>query len=397
MQRFKVAVIGGGASGIVAAITARRRGDDIVLCERGPRLGRKVLASGNGRCNLSNESLDETSYNAASGHLVKGILSRFGKDEIASFFFGLGVMLHSEEGRIFPITNQSVTVVRALELELERLSIPVEYGFDIAQITESGDVFTLHAKSGKSVSCGHLIIAAGGKSYPALGSDGSGYALAREFGHAIVDPVPAAVPVVVKSELCHLLQGQKVRAAASAVIDGETAAKADGELLFTKYGLSGTAILDIARPISVALNRPAKKDAGIIIDLVPFMDEAALSNELARRCAKERDAEGLLVGILPNKFGPALRSLIGKVDPQEFAKTLKGMRFKVEGTRGWNEADFTAGGVASDEVSERTLESRLRENIYFAGEILDVDGRRGGYNLAWAWASGYVAGLRGRE
>jgi len=389
---FEIAVLGGGASGILAAISAARAGKRACLCERMPRLGRKVLASGNGRCNLANEDLSETFYNPSSRSLVKSVFSKFGKDRILDFFKALGLRTYSEGGRLFPVTNQSSSVLKVLELELGRLAVPVELDFEVTRIAEREGGFILVSRSGSKISCGALVMAAGGRSYPAFGSDGSAYKFAGQFGHRIITPVPSAVPLVAKDPLCHALQGQKIFSSARAIIDGEANSEAAGEVLFTKYGLSGTAILDISNAVSIAINRQGKRNVAAALDMAPFMDEAALRTELDRRLGMGYPPEELLSGILPNKFGVALGVMLRTKDVPSIAKELKAKKFIVTATRGWNEADFTAGGVDAAEVVAETLESNLKKGLYFAGEILDVDGRRGGYNLAWAWASGYVAG-----
>jgi predicted Rossmann fold flavoprotein len=292
------------------------------------------------------------------------------------------------------VTDQSASVLKVLEAELARLSIPVETGFDVSAISgareENG--FRVSARSGKAVTARSVILACGGKTYPAFGSDGSAYKLAERFGHTIVEPVPVAVPLTIKDSLCHLLQGQKIKAAARSVVGGKEKERAEGDLLFTKYGLSGTVILDVSESVSIAINRNGEKDVAVIIDMVPFMAEAELADELSKRAARKIPPEGMVTGILPNKFGAALRDLFRTKAPAEAAKALKNRGFKVLGTRGWNEADFTAGGVDVDEVDPATMESRLKKGLYFTGEILDVNGKRGGYNLAWAWASGLLAG-----
>lgn len=392
MRKFRTAIIGGGASGIIAAISAKRKGDDVVICERMPRIGKKILVSGNGRCNLLNEKLDESFYNQSARPLVGSVLAKFGKDSICKFFKDLGLEIYPEDGRIFPVTNQSSSVLRVLEMELHGLSVPIELNFDVGRISRSGKGFTISAKDGKSIECEKLIIAGGGKSYPALGSDGSCHELAKDLGHSIVEPVPAAVPLVVKDRLCHLLQGQKIFSVARAVIDGKPYRESSGDLLFTKYGLSGTAIIGISEEISIALHRLNKKDIHVSVDMAPFMDNHALKAEIGRRIDASWKAEDLLTGILPNKFGAALRDLLSGGNVENIIKELKSKLFKVAGTRGWNEAYLTSGGIDTKEVKEHTLESRLVKGLYFAGEILDVSGQRGGYNLAWAWASGYVAG-----
>lgn len=387
MQHFDAAVIGGGASGILAAISCKRAGGSCILLEKGRSLGRKILASGNGRCNLSNEKIDESFYNQSARPLVKSVFMKFGGKDIADFFNHIGLFLHSEEGRIFPATNQSTSVLRVLEIELKKISVPVEFGFEAAEIAKNGSGFLISPRSGQKISCSNVILSGGGKSYPALGSDGSAYRLAEKFGHKIIDPVPVAVPVVAKDRTIHLLQGQKISVNARCIIGGRTSCEAAGDLLFTKYGLSGTAILDISEDISIAVNRNGAKTVEVSVDLVPFMYEESLKKELALRKAKRHTDEDILTGILPNKFCRAIKSLD--------ASRLKDWRYNVTGTRGWNEAEFTAGGVDTSQVREGTLESRLIKGLYFAGEILDVNGKRGGYNLAWAWASGFTAGLTG--
>ena len=389
---FEVAVLGGGASGIVAAISAKREGSSVVICERLSRMGKKILASGNGRCNLLNEELSELSYNPASRPLVKSIFSKFGKSGILDLFKGLGLHTYSEAGRIFPFTNQSSSVLKVLETELKRLSVPVEFDFEAKDINDTKDGFLISSKSGHHILCGKLIMAAGGKSYPSLGSDGSCYKFAETFGHRIIDPAPSAVPLLAKDPLCHLLQGQKIFASAKATINGKTGVGISGDVLFTKYGLSGTAILDISRAVSIALNRKEKKAVTVVLDMVPFMDDLLLKEELANRLKRGISGEELIAGILPNKFGPSLEDILKTKDTSLIVKGLKSKKFNITGTRGWNEADFTAGGVDTAEVNDGTLESKIKKGLYFSGEILDVDGCRGGYNLAWAWASGFVAG-----
>ena len=396
MQRFSTVVVGGGASGIVAAISAARRGISVVLCEKMPQLGKKILASGNGRCNLLNDRLDESHYNEAAQPLARSIFSKFGKSAIKNFFNDLGLATYSENGRIFPVTNQSSSVLKILESELKRLSIPLELGFDISAISYGKDEFALTSKSGMKICAKDVVIACGGKTYPSFGADGSAYKLAKHFGHTIVEPVPVAVPLVTKDALCHGLQGQKISATARCIIDGKACVEKRGDLLFTKYGLSGTAILDASEEASIALNRHKKRHVTILIDMVPFMTQAALATELARRIKSGAAPEDMVAGILPNKFGPALKDLLKTGKPESIAGWLKEKQFAVTGTRGWNEADFTAGGVATNEISETSLESKIRSGLYFAGEILNVNGERGGYNLAWAWASGFIAGERAK-
>ena len=395
MQKFNTVVIGAGAAGIVASISAKRQNRSVVICDRMPKIGKKILASGNGRCNLLNDKLDETFYNYCARSHVKSVFEKFPKERTLSFFKDLGLEVYSEGGRIFPRTNQSSSVLKVLETELYRLSVPLELNYEVNRISRSQGSFIITSKHGKAIECEKLIIAGGGRSYPALGSDGSCYKLAANLGHKIIEPVPAAVPIVLKERLCHLLQGQKITSRVRAIINQRTVCEAEGDLLFTNYGLSGTAILDISEEISVAMNRQKVTDVLISIDMAPFMDRAALRLEISRRIENRWRPEDLLIGILPNKFYFVFENKDLKYDAQMITNSVKGRLFKVVETKRWNEADFTSGGIDMKYVRSGTLESTVVKGLYFAGEVLDVCGKRGGYNLAWAWASGFVAGLSG--
>ena len=239
MDRYTTAVIGGGAAGICAAIALGRRGEKVVLCEKMPRLGKKILATGNGRCNLLNEDLGESNYNPAARNLVKSVFSRFGKTDMLDFFTGLGLSTCSQEGRIFPVTNQAASVLKVLEMELKRLSVPVELNFDCTGISFSGSGISVNSRSGRTLECRGVILTGGGKTYPAFGSDGSLYAVAEKMGHTLVEPVPSAVPLVVKDPLCQVLQGQRIFAEARCLIKGLASAPVSGELLLPNTGFPG--------------------------------------------------------------------------------------------------------------------------------------------------------------
>ncbi len=392
MERNLTVVIGGGAAGICAAISKSRRGEPVVICEKMPQLGKKILVTGNGRCNLLNDDLNEAHYNPTARNVVRSVFGRFGKSGIMDFFTSLGLEVYSQQGRIFPVTNQASSVLKVLEMELKKLSVPVEYDFDCSGLSFAIDGVTVSSKAGKRIGCNNVIVTGGGKTYPATGSNGSTFEIARQLGHRIVEPVPCAVPLVVRDSLCHLLQGQRILASVKSVIAGEAGKEANGDLLFTRYGLSGTCILDISEDISVAMNRRHRSDVFVSVDMVPFMDGQRLEKELNARIKAKRPRDEILAGLLPNKLCTALKDIFRDNDAATAARALKHRLFKIEGTRGWNEAEFTCGGIDTDEINEDTLESRLRKHVYFAGEVLDVNGERGGYNLAWAWASGFVAG-----
>ncbi len=393
MARDVTVVIGGGAAGICAAISAARSGRTVVICEQNAQLGKKILATGNGRCNLLNDDFTEQHFNNDAKSLVQSVLEIWRKEDILNFFAGIGLKTYSQSGRIFPVTNQAASVLKMLELELQRLGVRMEYGFKCSDIQGARGSLAVVSPDGRCVEGQRVVLTGGGRSYPALGSDGNAHKLAARLGHTIVQPVPSGVPLVVKSNLCQLLQGQRIQAKARSVIGGHESAEASGELLFTKYGLSGTCVLDLSGPISIAINREGRSDVGLRVDLVPFMSRPELEGEIARRRDTGMRPEDMLAGILPNKFGLPLKSALESLDSRETASRLKDMRFSVAATRGWNEAEFTAGGVNTQEVESGSLQSKMRKRVYLAGEVLDVDGGRGGFNLGWAWASGWVAGM----
>ncbi len=400
-----LAVVGAGAAGLVAAISAARRGDSVAILERLPWPGKKLLATGGGRCNLLNEGLSPSAFTSTDPGLVAAVLNRFGRAEIRAFFEELGLRFQTDEaGRVYPMTNQAASVLKVLELEMRRLGVGIETRFEVERIDATAGRFRIRASDDRHIEARSIVLAGGGKSYPALGSNGSCYGLAAALGHTIVRPVPSAVPLVVRDRMCHFLQGQKMRVRAESRVGGETRQKAEGELLFAQYGLSGPAILDISESLSIALNREGRKDVSVVVDFLPDMSTDEVARELGRRLEAGWAADDLTSGLLPEKFTQFMSRIFsqtgtapGEINPsvasRNLASMLKEREYHVQATRSWNEAEFTSGGVDAREVKTATLESKLRRGLYFAGEVLDIQGGRGGYNLAWAWASGFVAGL----
>lgn len=395
MNYYDMLVIGGGPAGMMAAIFARRNGKSPVILEKMPKAGKKLLVTGAGRCNLLNERLDASFYKPEARPLVEEVFRKSGKEKILGFFEDLGLRVFSDDtGRIFPVTQQASSVLRVLELELARLKVPVECGCGVKELRAVAGGFEARCASGAKYTGATAVICGGGKSYPALGADGDAYGLAKKTGHSITEPVPSTVPLVVKDPWCHHLQGQKLRAVVR-VLDGDRILKeAAGELLFTQYGLSGTAVLDASDPVSIAINRSHQKEMTIEADLLPFLGEEELEKELGRRIGRGFPREALLEGLLPSRVAAAVLRSLETPDAKglkELVRIVKHRKFKVQGTRGWNEAEFTAGGVPAAEL-DGNLGSKIVKGLSFAGEIVDVQAARGGYQLAWAWASGAVAG-----
>lgn len=392
-----VAVVGGGAAGLAAAIAAARENRSVAVVDRMPRLGKKILITGGGRCNLGNERLDPSLFTSTNPALAASVFARIGTAEIVRFFEGLGLRIVSDGGRLYPATNQAASVLKVLELEIRRLGVEVLTGFEVVALRREKRAFTIVGADGRRIAARSVVLSGGGRSYPALGANGNAYELARALGHRLVEPVPSCVPLLIRDRVCHFLQGQKIRARAEARIDGRIAAEAFGDVLFTEYGLSGTAVLDVSPPVSVALHRAKKPCAEIRLDLLPDLGRDQLEIELKRRMAEGWETADLVSGLLPEKF---VKAVFGWVAPgtrpeayaSALAAALKDRRFDVRGTRGWNEAEFTSGGVHAAEIDPERLESKTAPGVFLAGEICDVQGPRGGYNLSWAWASGTLAG-----
>jgi len=337
---------------------------------------------------------------------VKKVFEQFDYKATVDFFQDdLGLELTEDKktkvGKIFPKTNEAKTVVALLADYLERLGVEIILNFKCRSVRRvSGKGFEIVGDNGSAVQCEKLILACGGKTYPALGSDGSGFALATSLGHHVVPLVPAAVPLVAKNALSQEAQGVKMEAEITVGKHSEV-----GDVLFTKYGLSGSAVLSVSRDVSVALNREGKNDVKGFINFFPGKNETAVKKIILQRGKKRPEQTILksLIGLLPERVAGGILKICGinfdgKIkditsrDMDLLCKTLADFEIAVTDTRGWNEAEFTAGGININEVKPGTLESKVIKDLYLCGEILDVDGPIGGYNLSWAWSSGWTAG-----
>lgn len=384
----KIAVLGGGASGIMAAIAAARCGRDVVLIEKNCRVGKKLLMTGNGRCNLTNMNLKADNYNSA---FVSYALNAFSPFDTITFFKELGLLTSTEEeGRVYPLSNQASAVLEVLLLELERRNITVICGFDIARIEKNGAEFEITDKTGKKVMANRIIAAFGGKSAPKTGSDGSGYALLKELGHSVKEPEKALVQLKTDKSI------KGVRAYASVYLNGKIQT---GEVQFTEYGISGIPVLN--------LSSYAKSGNIVTIDLLPEYTENEVFQYLKMR--PDQSLETYLVGIINKQLGQMLlkecgigklsrkSSTLSDFEVQKIADKLKNWNFTVAGKTGWDNAQVTKGGIELSEVNPNTMESKIVKGLYVAGEMLDIDAPCGGFNLQWAWSSGFVAGKSAGE
>ncbi|MEW6684691.1 MAG: NAD(P)/FAD-dependent oxidoreductase [Candidatus Edwardsbacteria bacterium] len=376
MDLFDKIIVGGGASGMMASITAASRGEKILLLEKQGFLGRKLLASGSGRCNLTNINLDLHCYHGQNAlQFAKTALESFDNQTTIKFFEEMGLRLQVEdEGRVFPSCGESATVVELLKQRLHQLNVNILLHAEVVKIEKKRDFFEVSRRN-EGYRGEKIIISCGGKAAPQLGGRESGYQLAQQLGHRIIPLRASLVPLELVGNWFHKLQGVRVTVEISAWLKGKRIDVKRGELLFTKYGLSGPVALKISRVVSDFYD---KKDFELRVNFFPGETKESLKHKIKM---------GLL-GLLPHKLIPTLFD----ENPERLLKNLTSLVIKVKKTRPLSEAQVTAGGVDTSEVYSQILESKIVKGLYFTGEILDIDGDSGGYNLQWAWSSGYLAG-----
>jgi len=408
MVKHNVIVIGGGASGMMASGQAAGMGADTLLFEKMRLPGRKLGITGKGRCNLTNvASLPEfISHFGSSGIFLRQAFHRFSNDELAAFFEDLGVPTVAERGgRVFPISSQAGDVVDALRGWMQKQGVTVRWKVSVdSLLIEGRKVCGVRDLMGEAYPADAVIVATGGVSYPATGSTGDGYRLARAAGHSIVPVRPALIPLETEGDVAPRLQGLSMRNVnVSVLVDGRKQDETFGEMLFTHFGLSGPVILSLSGRVTDALDMGGR--VTISIDLKPALDEHKLDERLLR----DLDAHGkrkfqtLLEGLLPGKLIPVCMELTGippdrrghqitASERKRLRTWLKDFRFEVTGTRPISEAIITAGGINTGEIDPRTMASRLVGGLYFAGEVMDIDADTGGYNLQAAFSTGWLAG-----
>ena len=405
MQKRIIAVIGGGAAGMMAAITAAGAGshNQIVIYEGNDRVGKKILSTGNGKCNFSNLYQEPSCYRGGGAKLAYELLEEFGPKETATFFQGLGMLVKNKNGYLYPATEQASTVLDVLRMQLRDLQIKVETSSKVQVVKkdERTGKFSIQTQNG-NYSADKVILATGGKAAPKTGSDGSGFKLAKDLGHQVVECVPALVQLKCSADYMKALAGVRCDASVTLEIEKEEEATQRGEVQFTEYGLSGIVVFQLSRMAAYACREKRKVKA--VLDLLPDYDKEAIEDLKAGRklLFSGRTAEEFFTGILHKKLMLQIVKLSG-IKPNQQAEELtddridaffrmcKAWEFTVTGTNSFEQAQVCAGGVSMEEVDDK-LESKKVKGLYFAGEILDVDGICGGYNLQWAWTSGYIAG-----
>ena len=400
-MKTEIAVIGGGASGLMAAITAKKSGKEVIILERKDKILKKVLITGNGRCNITNVNANISNYFGKNISSVENILNRFTPQDTMDFFNELGIVCNEENrGKVYPLSGQASSVVDALRFEAEKLGIKIETEFYVRKIEKDGFKFKIYSEDKKKIEAGRVILAAGGQSYPELGSNGSGFELAKELGHSVTKLSPSIVQLKTEKNQVKGLQGIKTDVAVTAYGDNKKICTYDGELLFTDYGISGNVVFNISFVM------PLYKNVEFEIDFMEKFDYNELYEMLKerKRILSHLTMENYFNGMINKKLGQFLSKVSGieklskpvkdlnDSDIRKLCTVLKKYRVKILETTGFKNAQVTAGGVSLDEVNTETLESKIVKGLYFSGEVLDVYGECGGFNLQWAWASGHIAG-----
>lgn len=412
-----IAVIGGGAAGMTAAIAAARRGAGVVLIDRNPQLGKKLLATGNGRCNLSNSELSSQHYHCEDGAFVERVLQRFGLAETLRFFASLGLYTGSEEGRIYPRSQQGATVRALLEQELVASGVRILTERNVTSLAEEAGHWRLGISGDggeRSLQVSAVILAVGGFAAPQFGSDGSAFAWLNEIGLPMTEPSPALVPLTLQLPGFKRLLGVRCPdCCIRLLVDGKRIEARRGELHWSKAAVSGIPLLDLSGKAVRALQ--AGKKAMLELDLLPELSEQELRPWTARIAAAEGSKRALLLaGLVREKLAVLLLDMAeaelharkgkgergrdnGEAMAEVLLRLLKGWRLPISGSLGFAEAQATCGGVAVSAIDARSMAVRNRSGLYLAGEMIDVVGDCGGYNLQWAWSSGWIAGNSAAE
>jgi len=401
-------VIGAGAAGLAAVISAGRfassRPQTIVLLDGAKTLGAKILVSGGGRCNVTHESVTPQDY-FGNRRIIKNVLAALSVKDTVAWFASMGVTLKTEDtGKLFPVTDKSRAVLNALIDRCRKLGVTIRPDHRVADIEHSPDIGFVIRHSQGTMHAKKIILATGGRSLPKSGSDGSGYDLAKQLGHQVTTTVPALVPLVLDDRMFHTtLSGLSQEVELTTVVNGKTADQRTGSLLWTHFGISGPVVMDASRVWTLAKERG--ETASIYGNFLPgltaervrewFMKQAqdhprrSLSKTLALRLP-ERFAEAILASADCDRHTAS--GQLQKTNREHLIALLTKFPFPVRQDRGWNYAEVTAGGVPLEEINYRTMESKLVPGLYLIGEILDCDGRIGGFNFQWAWATGSLAG-----
>ncbi|WP_457744760.1 NAD(P)/FAD-dependent oxidoreductase [Sulfurimonas sp.] len=384
-----VAIIGGGASGLLCAIFCAKAKLKVSIYEQNNKCAKKILVSGNGRCNISNKNLTINDFFSQNPSFVEYALKTFGFKELEKFTSSIGLMLNAlEDGRAYPLSNEAKSVARIFEEYAKNLGVTFHLDTKVTNIKELTKKYD------------NVVIATGSRAASHLGGNSDGEEFAKEFSHSIIPAYPSLVQLHLTSKIAHKMSGAKLNAEVTLLVNHKKESSTQGDLLFTNYGVSGFAILDISQQASLALLNYEAVD--ISINLLPHFNAQKLSQHIVNisKIMPHFSIYEILVGLVPHKIANgildslALSNAVNTIDikiAKKIANTMLNWRFEVSETHGFRHAEVSGGGVNTDEINPKTMESLKQKNLYFTGEVLDVVGRRGGYNFAFAWASAYLA------
>jgi len=408
-----VIIVGGGAAGMMAAVKAAEHKANVILLEKMPSLGRKVLITGKGRCNITNDCDTQQLIKnmPGNGRFLHSAFREFSNTDMVEFIEHWGVKTKVERGgRVFPVSDKAKDVIDAFLKAMVKSRVEVITNQPVRKIlVEDGQVAGVVTDQ-KQYRADVVILATGGASYPGTGSSGDGYKMAKELGHSITPLKPSLVPLEVAEDWIKELQGLSLKnVTATVLIDGKKKADDFGEMLFTHYGLSGPIILSLSKVVAEALNK-GKEEVTLEINLKPALSEEVLDKRIQRDWEKfsRKQVKNSLSELLPAKMIPVIIDLsfldadkfvnqVTKVERARLLNQLQHLAFTITRTRPVSEAIVTAGGVSTKEINPTTMESKIIKNLYFAGEVIDIDGYTGGYNLQAAFSTGYAAGKAAAE
>jgi predicted Rossmann fold flavoprotein len=398
MKMVDIIVVGAGAAGLVASITAARAGHTVTLLEQNSKVGKKILVSGNGKCNIDNKYISAHRFHGENSEFIKKVLEGYDFDVVEKFFTSIGLeLIEGKEGKMFPMSLQASSVVELLEYEARRAGVEILCECSVTSVNKEGNTFIVETTQDRKTS--HiLLLASGSPAAPQLGGSDAGYAFAVKMGHNLIPSYPSLVQLCSEEHWVKGCAGVKVAGNAKLYANGEQITEKKGDLLFTNYGISGLAILDISREVSTRL--ADYEYCELSLDLMPELSKEKLSHLLLNRI-EENSNKPLslwLQGVLNKKLIPIIfeqskckAKIEGELNRKEVGKlvyAIKNLKLSINDTKGFKGAEVATGGVNSTEVDAQTMESKLVPNLYFAGEILDVDGDRGGFNFHFAWVSG---------
>lgn len=429
-ESASVIVIGAGASGLMAAVSAARLGAEVIVIEGNNKIGKKLLATGNGRCNFTNKKCGFQNFNESGDGFVRSVLDRFSAIDAINFFEDIGILAREEdEGRCYPYSGQAFSLVSALSRYAESLRVRFVLSDAADEVGRKEKSFYVKCRSGRLFSCDSLIIACGGRAGLKFGSTGDGYGFSKIFGHTLIPPRPGLVAVESAEEYMSELKGVRAKARVILMDRDVVAAEESGEVQFTGTGISGICIFDLSRFMNAPRPQSKKrkqKDRGtaeikdsklpeysIRIDLVPEKTEEEIYRLLIKFISCSQEDSGILEAAVEVKDSQCLAEALAGVvnvklagvisemtfnagqgdEVRQAARIIKNFNIKVTHTKGWDDAQVTCGGIRREEINPETMESKIQKGLYFCGEVVDVDGQCGGYNLQWAWASGYVCGI----